>query len=398
MMTALCCLALAFAIGAISTPWIRQLSIRRGWLDATGGRKIHVRPTPRLGGVAIIFSFYLALGCTLVWLLHSGASPRPDRPGSVWVLVGGLVIALLGIYDDVRGADARTKFFVQFAVATALYATGFHIERITTPMGAFTMGPLAFPFTLIWIVGVTNAVNLIDGLDGLAGGVAFIALSALFAISAIRHETFMMLVSAALAGSVLGFLVYNFNPASIFMGDSGSMFLGFMIATSSIRASQTASTAVAILLPIVLLAIPIADTSLAVVRRAIRRRGIFTGDREHIHHRLLDSGLSHREAVVALYAVSVTCGLSAVTLYVAHDDVAVLATCTTLVLSTWVLIRRVRRPATAAPVVPGMDLPGGNDSSTVSPSSVRLARRRDAAPLGDRLARIKAPAPARRHL
>ncbi len=232
---------------------------------------------------------------------------------------------------------------MQFVVASALYASGFRIDRVTTPFGSFFLGSLSYPFTLLWIVGVTNAVNLIDGLDGLAGGVAFIALAAIFAISAIRHETFMMVVTAALGGSVAGFLLYNFNPASIFMGDSGSMFLGFMVATTSIRASQKASTAVAILLPIILLAIPIADTALAVVRRMIRRRGIFTGDREHIHHRLLDSGLSHRQAVIALHTLSVACGLAAVTLFVAQEPAAIFAVVAALLLGSGLLLGRLSR-------------------------------------------------------
>lgn len=343
MIAALACLALATGISALATPMVRRFAVRRGLFDhVTSTRKIHATPIPRLGGVAIVSAFFSSLVCVLVWLLNTGASPRADRPGSVWVLVGGLVIAALGAYDDLRGADARTKFIVQFAIAAALYATGFRIDRISTPMGSFWMGPLSLPFTLIWIVGVTNAVNLIDGLDGLAGGVAFIALAAIFAISAIRHETFMMLVSAALGGSILGFLFYNFNPASIFMGDSGSMFLGFMIATSSIRASQKASTAVAILIPIIVLAIPIADTALAIVRRAMRRQGLFTGDREHIHHRLIDSGLSHRRAVLGLYAVSVACGLAAITLFMAQDRSAVVVVCMTLSLMTYLLLRRIR--------------------------------------------------------
>jgi len=342
MMAALGCFALAAVVAAVLTPIVRGFALRRGLLDhATIDRKIHVGRIPRLGGIAIIFAFYASLTCVIAWFLEMGGTPRADRPGSYWVLVGGFAIALLGVYDDLRGADAKTKFLVQFVVASALYATGFRIDRITTPFGSFLMGPLSFPFTILWIVGVTNAVNLIDGLDGLAGGVAFIAVSAVFAISAMRHETFMMVVTAALGGSVLGFLVYNFNPASIFMGDAGSMFLGFMIATTSIRASQKASTAVAILLPIIVLAIPIADTALAVMRRALRGQGLFTGDREHIHHRLLDSGLSHRQAVVALYAISIACGVAAVTLFVAQDRVAILAVGATLMLSTCLLFRRL---------------------------------------------------------
>ena len=351
MSAAFVCLAVATGLSAIATPLVRRFALRRELFDhVSSSRKIHAEPIPRLGGVAIVSSFYCSLACVLVWLLNTGASPRADRPGSLWILAGGLVIALLGVYDDVRGADAKTKFTVQFGVAIALYATGFRIDHISTPIGAFWMGPLALPFTLLWIVGVTNAVNLIDGLDGLAGGVAVIALAAIFAISAMRHETFMMLVSASLGGAILGFLVYNFNPASIFMGDSGSMFLGFMIATNSIRASQKASTAVAILVPVIVLAIPLADTALAIVRRAIRRQGLFTGDREHIHHRLIDSGLSHRRAVLGLYVVSVTCGLAAITLFMTQERNAIVAVCLTLSLITYLLLRRLRE-------TPESDLP-----------------------------------------
>lgn len=344
MIAALASFVLAVTIAAAATPLVTRFALRRRLFDAvTSNRKIHSRPIPRLGGIAIIFAFYTALVCPIAWFMQTGASPRSDRPGSLWVLAGGFVIALLGVYDDVRGADAKTKLAVQFAVATALYATGFRIDHIATPLGSFSLGPLSFPFTLLWIVGVTNAVNLIDGLDGLAGGVAFIALGAIFTISAIRHETFMMLVTGTLSGSVLGFLVYNFNPASIFMGDSGSMFLGFMVATSSIRASQKTSTAVAIVIPILVLAIPIADTLLALVRRAFRRQGLFTGDREHIHHQLLDSGLSHRTAVVALYALSAAYGLSAITLFVREDRVTVLILCGALILASGLLVSRLWR-------------------------------------------------------
>ena len=169
MSAALACLALAIGISAVATPLVRRFALRRGLFDhVNSSRKIHAEPIPRLGGIAIVASFYSSLACVLVWLLHTGASPRADRPGSLWVLVGGLVIALLGVYDDLRGADAKTKFLVQFAVAVALYATGFHIDRIATPVGSFWMGPLSLPFTVLWIVGVINAVNLIDGLDGLA--------------------------------------------------------------------------------------------------------------------------------------------------------------------------------------------------------------------------------------
>lgn len=331
---------------------IRSFALRRGLLDAaTGDRKIHVGRIPRLGGVAIICAFYVSLAAVLGSNSTVGAFFKGDWRHSMSMLAGGLVIAGLGIYDDVRGADAKTKFAVQFAVAGGLYLIGFRIDHVATPFGSFWLGSLSLPITLLWIVGVTNAVNLIDGLDGLAGGVALIALATVCAISLIRPEPFMILVSAALAGSVFGFLFYNFNPASIFMGDSGSMFLGFMVATSSIRASQKASTAVTILIPIILLAIPIADTTLAVVRRALRRQGLFTGDREHLHHQLVASGLSHRQTVLALYVLSLTCALAALTLFIAQSHVAVFAVCIVLSLNACLLLSRLRpiRNADASP-------------------------------------------------
>ena len=344
MITALASLALSTAVSCLLTPLVRSVALRRGLLDGvTDSRKIHVGRIPRLGGIAIVLAFYTTLTAVVLSRSGGGALIKGDHQQSTPVLVGGILIALLGFYDDLRGAGAKTKFAVQFAIAGALYGFGFRIDHVATPLGAFWLGPLAMPVTLLWIVGVTNAVNLIDGLDGLAGGVAFIALSTLFAISLLRPEPLMMLVAATLGGSVLGFLFYNFNPASIFMGDCGSMFLGFMIATTSIRASQESSTAVAIMIPIVLLALPIADTILALLRRARRRRGLFTGDREHIHHRLVSSGLSQRQAVIALYALSLLCGLAALTLFIAQSRIAVAAVCLALALNTSLLLTRLRR-------------------------------------------------------
>jgi UDP-GlcNAc:undecaprenyl-phosphate GlcNAc-1-phosphate transferase len=164
------------------------------------------------------------------------------------------------------------------------------------------------PFTVLWITGVINAMNLIDGLDGLAGGVALIAICTTCANAALNHDALMLLFAATMAGAVSGFLFYNFNPASIFMGDTGSMFLGFVLATTSIQTNQKSSTAVAIIVPIVALGVPIADTLLAMVRRAARGVPMFSADRGHIHHRLLDSGLTHRQTVLVLYGASIVLG------------------------------------------------------------------------------------------
>ncbi len=237
--------------------------------------------------------------------------------------MGGIVIAALGIFDDLKGAGAKKKFLVQFAVAAGMYAAGFRIDLIANPFGAsIQLGWLGLPFTMLWIAGVVNAMNLIDGLDGLAGGVALIAISTTFAIAALRGEPLMILFTAALAGAVLGFLFYNFNPASIFMGDTGSMFLGFVLATTAIQTNQKSSTAVAIVVPIIALGVPIADTLLAMVRRAARGAPLFQADRGHIHHRLIDLGLSHRQAVLVLYGTSVVLGCAALALSYASSSQA----------------------------------------------------------------------------
>lgn len=309
---------LAFVCSAVFaaclTPAVRRFALHRGFLDhALSARKVHGQPVPRLGGIAIVLGFYGSL------LVVAGLGPHgfavPDLRQTATMLAGSLVIAALGVYDDLRGTGAGQKFAVQFAVASFMYAQGLRIEALSNPFGsAIDLGLLSLPFTLLWFVGITNAFNLIDGLDGLAGGVALIAIATNAIIALGRGETMMVLVSMALAGAVLGFLFYNFNPASIFMGDTGSMFLGFVLATLSLVANQKSSTAVAILIPVLALGLPILDTALALLRRAARGEPVFRADRQHIHHQLLAHGFSHREAVLSLYSLSLFLGLMAIAL------------------------------------------------------------------------------------
>jgi UDP-GlcNAc:undecaprenyl-phosphate GlcNAc-1-phosphate transferase len=316
--------AVAFIIsmlwGTILTPIVRRLAHRFGALDhALSSRKIHGRPIPRLGGIAIVIAFYAPL--VGLFLLHSdvGGMFLAERRHVIGLFVGGLVIALLGLYDDLRGAGAGKKFAVQFAVAGFLYWLGFRVELLANPFGEpIALGWASLPFTLLWMVGVVNAMNLIDGLDGLAGGVALVAVITTFLVSMQRAHPLMMLFSSALAGSIVGFLFYNFNPASIFMGDTGSMFLGFVLAATALQTSQKASTAVAVLVPAIALGLPIMDTLLALGRRAIRGRPLFQADKEHIHHRLIALGLSHRQAVLVLYGFCVL--LSAVALVLTYTS------------------------------------------------------------------------------
>ncbi|MDY7226990.1 MraY family glycosyltransferase [Hyalangium rubrum] len=292
---------------------VRNRALAWGWVDqANSSRKVHVRPIPRLGGVAIVAGFFAPL-CAL-FLVDSGVgSLFRSHDQLVWGLFGGgATIAVLGLYDDLHGTGARLKFSVQIAVAIALYLFGFRVELIANPFGpAIPLGVLSLPFTLLWMVGVVNALNLIDGLDGLAGGVAFFGVGTNFILSLARGDVVMCLLMAALAGAILGFLIFNFNPASIFMGDTGSMFLGFVLAAVSLKTSTKSGTAVAMLVPVMALGLPIMDTLLAMIRRSILGRPMFSADKEHIHHRLMSRlVLSHRSAVLVLYGL---CGLFTLT-------------------------------------------------------------------------------------
>lgn len=304
MTTASVAFFLSLLVAAIGTPLIRSLAVRHGLFDqARSSRKIHELPIPRLGGVAIVVAFFAPFVALLGVESGVGYMFYEKPKTAIGFFAGGLAIALLGVYDDVKGTGAARKFAVQFAVGGLLYYLGFRVEQIANPFGPdIELGVFALPFTLLWIVGVINAMNLIDGLDGLAGVVALFAVLTTFIIAVNQPNALMMLFAAALAGAILGFLFYNLNPATIFMGDTGSMFLGFILAAASIKTGQKSSTAVAILTPIVALGLPILDTLLAMARRAVRGRPLFSADREHIHHRLMSLGLTHRQAALALYA------------------------------------------------------------------------------------------------
>jgi UDP-GlcNAc:undecaprenyl-phosphate GlcNAc-1-phosphate transferase len=308
---------------------------------ALSSRKVHGNPTPRLGGLAIAAAFYAPLLGMLAFQSGVGALFLAQEHLAIGLILGGTAIVLLGLYDDLRGAGAQRKFAVQFAVAGLMYGLGFRIESLANPFGGpLHIGWFGLPLTLFWIVGIINAMNLIDGLDGLAGGVALVAVTATLIISVQQGNPLMTLFCAALGGSILGFLFYNFNPASIFMGDTGSMFLGFILATTSIQSNQKSSTAVAVLVPLTLLGVPILDTLLAISRRAMRGRPLFRADREHIHHRLLAIGLSHRQAVLVLYGCCVIFGVTALVLTVANS---VLTTLTLILVAalSFLFLRRL---------------------------------------------------------
>ncbi len=310
---------ISLVVALALTPLVRVSASRFGLLDhALSSRKIHGKPVPRLGGVAIVVAFYVPLVALFFFDTGVGRLLWGQPTRALSLILGGLAIAALGTFDDLKGSGARTKFAVQVLVAALMWFADYRIDVIATPFGTLDVGILGFPLTLLWIVGVTNALNLIDGLDGLATGVALAAGGTIFWVSTNNHRALMALFMACLGGALLGFLRYNFHPASIFMGDSGSLFVGFILATTALETHEKSTTAVALLVPLVALGLPIGDTLLAMTRRVVRGQPVFASDRGHIHHRLMARGLSHRATVLALYGISVVLGGVAVALF--HSD------------------------------------------------------------------------------
>ncbi len=302
------CCALAFVVAVLLTPAVMAMALRVGAVSHPGSRHINVSPVARLGGVAL----YVALFAPFVALVLVDTSVarilRPQLARGIGLLVGGGFIAMVGAIDDVRGLRAFHKLIAQVIVAGLAYAVGFRIDGITLPLfGPVYMGWFGLPATIVWIVGIINAVNLIDGLDGLAAGVVLFAGTTNFIIALLSGSIFIALSMACLIGAVVGFLVHNFNPARIYMGDSGSYLLGFVLSTTVLvgELAQKTSTAVSLVVPCVALGVPIFDTLFTMARRFLERRPMFVADRGHLHHRLLDMGLTHRGAVLVLYGVSI---------------------------------------------------------------------------------------------
>ncbi|MDP2895526.1 MAG: MraY family glycosyltransferase [bacterium] len=292
----------AFAGCLFLTPWVRKLALRLNIVDDPGVRKRHERAMPTLGGLSIFLVFMLLVGSCLVFENRVTVKFLEKGRLVAGILVCGLIAVLLGIYDDVKGADAKKKFSVQIAAAMLAFALGFRIEGVSLgPLGSVNMGAFSFLFTLLWIVGITNAVNIIDGIDGLAAGVALFVCIGNFVVSLVLGNVVMSVISAILAGALLGFLRYNFPPAKIFLGNTGSLFLGMVLALVSLISAQKSSTMVMMLIPIAVLGLPILDTSLAILRRSLLGRPVFVSDKGHIHHALLRLGMKQKRAVMILY-------------------------------------------------------------------------------------------------
>ena len=299
--------AFSLALSFVATRQVRDMATRRGWVYLPhDGRHIHQVALPRLGGVAIFLAFSVSLS---LWLGLSLVFPQlvdALAPSTLLrVYVPACLIFALGIYDDFHGAGPYLKFGVQAIAAAMLFASGMRILGIPVLFGQHILPWfIGLPLTVLWVVAITNAFNLIDGLDGLAAGSALFSTMVFFVVSLVNHSWPASLMSVTLAGAILGFLRFNFNPATIFLGDSGSLFIGFMLSALALAGAQKAPTFVAVAIPVVSFGLPILETLLSILRRLVSGHPIFTADREHIHHKLLQMGFSHRQVVIVLYAVS----------------------------------------------------------------------------------------------
>ena len=304
------------------TPLLRRFCERYRLVDEPlDNRRVHVKAVPRLGGVAIFLSLLIPLSVLLLLNNLLTQALRPERRGIIVYLICGFLVLLLGVYDDLSGANAVVKFAGLASVAALFYLLGGRIVTLSIPfVGGVVLHPiLGFVLTLIWIVGIANAFNLIDGVDGLASGSALFSSLVLLGVALSQGRPVVAVIALALTGALAGFLRYNFNPASIFLGDSGSLFVGFSLAALSLQGSQKASTAVAVAIPILAFGLPVVDTSVSIARRFLSGKPIFQGDREHIHHMLLERGWSQRRVALVLYGVSALFGLLAMLLVNSGD-------------------------------------------------------------------------------
>lgn len=300
---------LAFMVSVGLTPLVKKIAYKRDWVARINHRTIHQIPIPLLGGTAV-FLAYLA-GILLVYIFAGGQYEELLKENLSFVL-GGSIILILGIYDDIRGASSYQKFICQILASIIVITLGYKISAIVNPFGGvIELGIWSIPITIFWLVAISNAFNLIDGLDGLASGIGLGAALTMMFVSLWSNNYISALPAGILAASIAGFLIFNFNPAKIFLGDSGSLVIGFWLACFSINGTFRSESAVAILIPIIVFSLPILDTFMAFFRRV--RKGIhpFKADKKHIHHRLLYIGLSQRQAMLLLSGVSSFWGLLA---------------------------------------------------------------------------------------
>lgn len=293
---------LAMFVSYVLTPYIKKLAFKIGAVDKPDNRKVHKKIMPRLGGLAIYIAFMAGAIASLemTWDI-------------IGILAGGTVIVIIGILDDKYQLPAKVKLLGQIAAACVLVFFDIRIEWINNPFGGYYyLDLLSIPLTIFWVISFTNVVNLIDGLDGLAAGVSAIASVTVILVSVQMGYYHVAVMTAALAGGIVGFIRYNFNPATIFMGDTGSMFIGYMLAAISVYGAVKTAATVALIVPAIALGLPIMDTAFAIMRRYSNGKPIFQPDKGHLHHRLLAMGMNQKQAVLLMYAITAALGIAAV--------------------------------------------------------------------------------------
>lgn len=338
----------AFVLVLVTTPVVRALALQSGRVDIPSARKVHVEPIARVGGIAICFGTIIAL---IISLSLDGPQNWMDGEfySLLFVILGSLGFFAIGLSDDLFMLSPLLRLFMQVGIASLVWLAGVRVEFLTVPiLGLIHLDWLSLPITVIWLVGVVNAVNWIDGLDGLASGVGAIAAATSFLICLYTGEFSSALLMVALLGSLLGFLIFNFNPAQIFMGDGGSYFIGFLLAGVGITGLVKGATATAIFLPLLVLGVPLLDMTVVILARLRQGKSPFLADQRHLHHRLLHVGLPHRLTVLVIYALTWWVGsLAMVFVGMPSSPIVVGSASGLLLLMAWKsfqVIRQVQKP------------------------------------------------------
>lgn len=346
--TYLAVLVMSAVVSYLLTPLVRRLAFRWKAIDQPDARKVHKEPMPRLGGIAVFAGF--CAPWALFYLLNNRVSATFQNYEKLFLalMIGAGLMLLLGVADDIKGLNAKQKFSFQIMTALAMYFGGYQITLLSNPFGnSIALGWLALPVSVLWIVGVTNAINLLDGIDGLATGITVCIALSLAVINIINDNIIVALLTLCLAGACLGFLPYNFSPAKIFLGDSGSLFIGLVLAGIGMLSLFKVTTAAIVIVPVVLFGIPLFDTTAVFFGRLMRGDPLFKADKTHLHHRLLRLGLDHRQASLLLYAVSAALGGVAVYVNVNHTPrMVVIVSALVAVLAIYVLfaLRNTDKP------------------------------------------------------
>ncbi len=308
------------------TPLVMRLAVKLDLVDHPSHRKIHARSTPLMGGLAIFIGMWVPIIALPFWSNLITESLKGKWSQFIIIALAGLAAMLSGVLDDMRGLNANRKLLVQIPLAVLFSVFVAHFGSVTIPgLGTIEFGSWGIPLTILWIIGITNAFNLIDGVDGLATGVAFFVAITNAILAVMAGNQFLALVMLAMAGACLGFLRYNFEPARIFLGDTGSLFLGMTLATTSVITNSKSTVAASMLVAVIVMGYPVLDTLLAIARRSLRGKPVFSADRGHIHHRLIARGLNHRHAAIVAYIVCSLLSLLALAVVAENSMIMVLA-------------------------------------------------------------------------